>query len=345
MLTFRSWSPANAPNMVRLYVNGLPTSGKAYLTLKRNRVTLVADEIDDDEVENLSVLLFNDLVSRGIVGAHTRDAQTWKQLLELASSPRSKPPPPSVGHAFESATGGQFPVRTPEAPSTHGLDIRTITNISKPIHIKVDHREPEAIIDLLRTAPMTTVEVCSLELGDYLINDKIIVERKSVSDFEASVIDDEKRLFNQSERLKHQTDWIAVLLLEGDVFGRRQRMSAAQISGALTYLGVIQGMNVITTLDQIHTSYFLIKLGAHDGSGLGYELALRTKKPKALLSARSYVLEGVPGVSAGLARLLLQHFGSIARIAAASEAELCAVPGIGAKRAAQIVAVLQGSAD
>jgi hypothetical protein len=39
--------------------------------------------------------------------------------------------------------------------------------------------------------------------------------------------------------------------------------------------------------------------------GLGYDLALRTDKPKALLSARSYVLEGIPGVSAGLARALL----------------------------------------
>lgn len=51
-------------------------------------------------------------------------------------------------------------------------------------------------------------------------------------------------------------------------------------------------------------AYMLAKIAQHL-HGLGYDLALRTDKPKALLSARSYVLEGIPGVSAGLARALL----------------------------------------
>lgn len=152
----------------------------------------------------------------------------------------------------------QFSARTPAAPSTHDLDVATIKNITKPIHVLVDHREPPEIVELLRRAPMTTVEVCALELGDYLIDGHLIVERKSVGDFEASIIDDDKRLFTQSERMKHRPELVPILVIEGDVFGRRQRMTAQQITGAITFLGVIQGMSVLTTLDLAHTAYMII---------------------------------------------------------------------------------------
>jgi len=323
-------------------VNGLPIEGKAFLSPGPSGFKFNCD----DRLADHDMLL--DMVKTSLVGqgclteallAKGGAAEIWSQLCNAAKGSPAR----RSDSAPRPSTSTSFPTRANEALSTHGLDISSITNITVPIHIKVDHREPPEMVELLRQGPKTFVEVCSLEIGDYLIDERVIVERKTVADFEASVIEDDKRLFTQSERIKHRPELLPVVLLEGDVFGRRQRMSVPQITGAITFLSMIQGMNVLTTLDMVHSAYFLIKLGAHAGeNGLGYDVALRTKKPKAILSARRFVLEGIPGVSAALAEVLLEHFGTIAKLAAASEKDLLAVPGIGPQRAKQIREVLAG---
>lgn len=55
---------------------------------------------------------------------------------------------------------------------------------------------------------------------------------------------------------------------------------------------------------------------------------------------RESVLDDIPGIGAKRKRLLLQHFGSVRRLAAASPEAVAAVPGIGAATAALIIASL-----
>jgi ERCC4-type nuclease len=332
-LRFNFWCPPGNDARGRIYIQGLPCAAKVWLQRGRNDKLQVASDDMSEVPDDVMEVILKDLRESGLLSGSDKEPSFDAIAIAARGAAKGRPNPGRPAP-------GSFPVRPAQAAASHDLDITSIANITQPIHIQVDHREPPQIVELLRHAPNTTVEVCALELGDYLIDGRILVERKSVADFEASVIDEDKRLFNQSERMKHQPELLAVLILEGDVFGRRQRMSVQQISGAITFLGMIQGMNVINSLDSTHTAYLLVKMGQHAGSGLGYELGLRSRKPKALLSARSYVLEGVPGVSAGLAKLLLAHFGSIAGIAVATEAELMGVLGIGQKRAAQIREVL-----
>jgi excinuclease ABC subunit C len=56
------------------------------------------------------------------------------------------------------------------------------------------------------------------------------------------------------------------------------------------------------------------------------------------------MLDDIPGIGPSRRRALLRRFGSAERVAAATEAEIAAVPGIGSARAAEITAFL-GSAD
>jgi ERCC4-type nuclease len=102
-------------------------------------------------------------------------------------------------------------------------------------------------------------------------------------------------------------------------------------------------MSVLPTLSLRHTAYVILKLAQHQRYGLGYDLGLRAEKPKAALDRSAYVLEGIPGVNAGLARNLLEHFGSVAGVCAAGIADLKSVPGIGPKRAADIHSTLTGA--
>ncbi len=68
----------------------------------------------------------------------------------------------------------------------------------------------------------------------------------------------------------------------------------------------------------------------------------RHKRGKA---ATASALDDVPGLGAARRAALLKHFGSVRKLAAASVAEVGAVPGIGPKLAATVVAALNGPAE
>ena len=55
---------------------------------------------------------------------------------------------------------------------------------------------------------------------------------------------------------------------------------------------------------------------------------------------QQFIVEGLPNVSAVLAKRLLQNFGSIKDVVNASEKELCSVHGIGKNIAAEIIKIL-----
>jgi Fanconi anemia group M protein len=55
---------------------------------------------------------------------------------------------------------------------------------------------------------------------------------------------------------------------------------------------------------------------------------------------QQFILEGLPNVSAVLAKRLLQNFGSIKDIVNASEDELCSIQGIGKNIASEIIKIL-----
>lgn len=328
-LNFRYWLHPASPARSRVYVDGLAGAGKAYVQLApKGQLSLVSDVASPGACAQLLQGL---LVEAGASGLPA--AVAWEILVKRGEAKaRGARPAPALGAGS-----------SPAGPTLqHGLDVSTI-KVPGPLRIVVDHREPEEIDALLRQAPNVTVERAALALGDYVLADgKVVVERKTVADFEASVIDEDKRLFNQAERLGFEAGVLGVVLVEGDLYGRAARMLPQQISGALSYLAVIKGLSILPSLDLVHTAYQLVKLATHVEHGLGYELALRSAKPKALLSQQRFVLEGLPGVSAGLAERLLAHFGSVRAVMLADTDALRAVPGVGPKTAARIAEVVAG---
>jgi Fanconi anemia group M protein len=67
------------------------------------------------------------------------------------------------------------------------------------MHVIIDYREKlSGLQELL--APHFTIAVKKISYGDYLINDRITVERKTARDFLISIID--LRLFKQAVSLK-----------------------------------------------------------------------------------------------------------------------------------------------
>jgi ERCC4-type nuclease len=330
MLKFTYWAPrGGTAGMGRVYINGLP--GKAYLQPSRNGTRLVLEDGGDADATQRQVI--GTLIAMGLAPV-LAERLDWKAVLDLVASAKPSPRPAPSGFARSRE-------RLEERLVEHNMRVESI-QVEAPFELRVDEREPQQIVDQLRRCPMANVVITSLEVGDYIIeaNDKtIVVERKTLVDFQQSV--QHGRMFDQAQRIGQLGEAVwGVVVLEGETLGGAGiTMLPQSVTGAITCLGLIQGCMVLQTLDFLHTSYALIKL-AHHCTGLGYALPVHREKPTALLDARTYVLQALPGVSAELATRLLDHLGSVERVMTATRAALLAVPGVGPKTADRIRAVV-----
>ncbi len=207
------------------------------------------------------------------------------------------------------------------------------------IEITVDSREHSSqIAHMLQSMPETNVTVRELEIGDYLVSEGVVVERKEAGDFVASILDG--RLMKQAEFMAAAENRQAILILEGDLSESRSHISTTAISGALSYLVALKQIAVVPTANAQASARLIHDLARHLQEGLGYEIALRSGKPKTLSLQRQFLLEGLPGVGPVAAQKLLEHFGEPAAVFCATEQELRAVKGVGPKMAANIRKVL-----
>ncbi len=77
----------------------------------------------------------------------------------------------------------------------------------------VDHSERHsALLEAARRSGAFDVRMVHLDTGDYLIDDEVLMERKTIGDFVASLVDG--RLFPQTARLAHSR-YRSVLMIEG----------------------------------------------------------------------------------------------------------------------------------
>ena len=81
----------------------------------------------------------------------------------------------------------------------------------------------------------------------------------------------------------------------------------------------------------------------HATQGLGYEIPLRSNKPKFDGGAALFLVEGLPGVGPEMARKLITHFGTPAKVFAAAADELRQVKGVGPKTIASIHGALNSA--
>ena len=80
--------------------------------------------------------------------------------------------------------------------------------------IIVDNRERKSGISEELSDLDVNFEFSQLELGDFILSDDCVVERKTISDFLSSLVDG--RLFSQAKNLKDHFDKV-LYILEGDI--------------------------------------------------------------------------------------------------------------------------------
>ena len=210
--------------------------------------------------------------------------------------------------------------------------------MDETVSIIVDHRERPSGIAAMLAGMGAEVAEEQLPVGDYILSERMAVERKRATDFLDSLI--RKRLFDQICRLADAYQK-PILIIEGEgLFSRN--VGARAIYGAMASIIADYGFSVITSRDAGDTANILYAMASREQIKVRREVALRGNKPSLSVGEKQrYVLEGLPFVSAVSAKKLLDYFGSVRRVINATERELCEVEGIGKKKAKLIKEVIE----
>ncbi len=216
---------------------------------------------------------------------------------------------------------------------------------SRRVRIICDDRERGSeVIAQLSALPDTEVVVQRLQVGDYLIDGRVLVERKTVHDFAVSIIDG--RLFQQATQLVHSASGRALILLEGEQSVLQESSVRREaLQGALVTLSVLLGIPVMRARDAAETARIL-RYTTEQVRRVGFNTIRRAGyRPKRLRARQLFVLQGLPGVGPERAARLLDRCGSVAGVFAADEDTLKQVPGIGKRTAIAIHQLAHARAD
>jgi len=145
-----------------------------------------------------------------------------------------------------------------------------------------------------------------LDVGDYVLSDRLCVERKEAEDFLRSLLDG--RLFIQVKHLNEEYTR-PVMIIEGEDLFERHRIQESAIMGALGSLLADFRIPIISTKDAQETARLIAAMLKGEYTE-GRRPGIRGKKgPMSLRERQRFIVEGLPNVSAMLAKRLLDHFG------------------------------------
>ncbi len=207
---------------------------------------------------------------------------------------------------------------------------------AKPLIVVADDRETRSdVVEALRAMPGVEVRVKRLPAGDYLVDGRLLVERKTLRDFAASLVDG--RLFRQAVRLTRAGCDRAALVLEGRGADLAETgVSREALQGALISLSVVLGIPVLRALDAEETARLIVYATGQLRREATGALPRAGWRPKGKRARQLYVLQGVPKIGPTRAASLLDAFGSVEGVFTADESALASLPGIGPSTARAI---------
>ena len=196
------------------------------------------------------------------------------------------------------------------------------------INIIADDRENKSdVINFLSEIENVDLSIQRLSMGDYQVENRLIVERKTMNDFAISIIDG--RLFKQMIRLENSNTKSA-LILEGTAVDIAEiGMTREAMQGALITVSLILGIPILRSKDPSETARLIIYIGRQIESVARGGVQRHGYRPKYKKKRQLYILQGLPGVGPERAERLLDRFGSVEAAISASHSELQFVDGIG----------------
>ncbi len=179
-----------------------------------------------------------------------------------------------------------------------------------------------------------------LEVGDYVISDRVAIERKTAADFVDSLVGADRDLFRQVGDLT-RTYERPLLILEGrDLYARQVHPNA--IRGALVSIAVDFGISIIPTEDEEETASVIALIARREQQDRKAPSVHGRKTARTLKEQQEDLISSIPGVGPVVARKLLKCFGSVEKVATAPPEALQEVELVGPKTAERIREVVGG---
>ncbi|MGZ0747879.1 DEAD/DEAH box helicase [Haloparvum sp. AD34] len=209
--------------------------------------------------------------------------------------------------------------------------------VDEGVEVVVDQRELDSNIarDLSKRDELTT-RLETLAVGDYVLSDRVAVERKAAADFVDSLLDGDRSMFEQVGELSRGYSRPVVVVEGADLYNQRN-VNPNAIRGALASLAVDFGMSVLRTEDEEDTAELLETIARREQETRDREVSVHGEKTtKTLGEQQEYVVSSIADIGPVTARSLLEHFGTVEEVMTATEDELEDVDGVGQVTAERI---------
>ena len=211
--------------------------------------------------------------------------------------------------------------------------------------IIIDHREARGALPRMLYDLNLEVDTQTLEVGDFIISEDVVVELKKVPDFVNSLLDG--RLFSQAKELK-ENFMKPIYIIEGDLqnlFEIRNvhpnAIRAAMISLLLDYQ-----IPFLFSHSEYETANILCSLVKREQKDGGKSIGLRgSKRVWTLEEKQQFLIEGLPLVGPKLAKNLLKKFKSPANILSADKEAMLGIDKLGPKKYKLIRDVLDSDGE
>ncbi len=188
--------------------------------------------------------------------------------------------------------------------------------MAESLHICIDSNEASSRRDIVNYFRLSgfDVEVRRLDVCDYVVSDRVGVERKAVSDFLGSMKDG--RLFSQARDMAEVYER-PILILEGAMSRafKRSRMRPASVYGALSSLALEYGVSIIPTEGPESTAVLLHRLAYREQAREKRTIQLRSlNRSLPPHQQQIFLLSGLPQIGTILAEELLSSFETPYRV-------------------------------
>ena len=211
------------------------------------------------------------------------------------------------------------------------------SNEEDAVELVIDQRELDSTIarDLsIREGIQTRLE--TLAVGDYILSDRVAVERKSVADFLDTLTGGDRSMFEQvGDMARHYSR--PVVILEGGNLYEERNVHPNAIRGALSSLAIDFDASVLHTTDEGDTTDMLEVIATREQETADRAVSVHGEKSaKTLPEQQEYVVSAIADIGPVTARALLESFGTVEAVMTAREDDLLEVDGVGQVTAERI---------
>ena len=215
----------------------------------------------------------------------------------------------------------------------------TLTEVPK-LTIFADTRETKSgVVRFLEKAGVD-LKLKNLEVGDYVVSDRVCIERKTTSDFLDSLMNKKRNLLEQINRLNSEYEK-PLLIIEGESLYGHRNVHPNVVRAVIASIAIDYSVPILQTRDEADTASLIYIIAKREQMPNTRTINPHGKKPTASLKEQQeYFISALSNIGIVTTRNLLRRFKTIERVVTATKEELMEVEHVGEKTAEHIREVL-----